>query len=95
MKKKKSQESTSVGAIEKKKVIQKNRLDGMLEAIEKRSDPVKVHQIATEYFKAFRSERGLIEHEKHYIENKLESTSEKLEESYASFLNDTLQKQLK
>lgn len=80
MKKKKSQESTSVGAIEKKKVIQKNRLDGMLEAIEKRSDPVKVHQIATEYFKAFRSERGLIEHEKHYIENKLESTSEELEE---------------
>ena len=80
MKKKKPQENTSAGAIEKKKVIQKNRLDGMLEAIEKRSDPVKVHQIATEYFKAFRSERGLIEHEKYYIENELESKSEKLEE---------------
>ena len=36
----------------------------MLEAIEKRSNPVKVHKIVTEYFKAFRSERGLIEDEK-------------------------------
>ena len=80
MKKKKPQENTSAGAIEKKKVIQKNRLDGMLEAIEKRSDPVKVHQIATEYFKAFRSERGLIEHEKHYIDNELEAKSDELEE---------------
>jgi hypothetical protein len=74
MKKKKPQENTSVEAFEKKKVIQKNRLDGMLEAIEKRSDPVKVHQIATEYFKTFRSERGLIEQEKHY--NTLEPTAE-------------------
>ena len=84
MKKKKSQESTSVGAIEKKKVIQKNRLDGMLEAIEKRSDPVKVHQIATEYFKAFRSERGLIEHERRYKDtgDDLKSKSEELEERY-------------
>jgi len=80
MKKKKPQESTSVGAIEKRKVIQKTRLEGMLEAIEKRSDPVKVHQIATEYFKAFRYERGLIEHEKHHIENDLGSKSEELEE---------------
>jgi hypothetical protein len=82
MKKKKSQESTSAGAIEKRKIIQKNRLEGMLEAIEKRSDPVKVHKIATEYFKAFRSERGLIEHETRYkdTENDLESTTYELEE---------------
>jgi hypothetical protein len=53
----------------------------MLEAIEKRSDPVKVHKIATEYFKAFRSERGLIEDEKLYKETKndLESISEEFE----------------
>jgi hypothetical protein len=53
----------------------------MLEAIEKRSDPVKVHKIATEYFKTFRSERGLIEDEKlnKDTKNDLESTSEELE----------------
>jgi hypothetical protein len=78
MKRKKPLENTFVGAFEKKKVIQKNRLDGMLEAVEKRSDPVKAHKIATEHFKAFRSERGLIEQEKHY--NNLESAREELEE---------------
>ncbi len=41
MKRKKPLENTSVGVFEKKKVIQKTRLDGMLEAIEKRSDPSK------------------------------------------------------
>jgi hypothetical protein len=48
----------------------------MLEAIEKRFDPVKVHKIVTEYFKAFRSERGLIEDEKLHkdTKNDLEST---------------------
>jgi len=53
----------------------------MLEAIEKRSDPVKVHKIATEYFKAFRSERGLIEDEKLHkgTKNDLKSPSEELE----------------
>lgn len=82
MKKKKLQESTSAGAVEKRKVTHKNRLAGMLDAIEKRSDPVKVHQIATEYFKTFRSERGIIEDDKHSkdTENYLESTKKELEE---------------
>lgn len=72
----------SAGAVEKRKVIHKNRLDGMLEAIEKRSDPVKVHKIATEYFKAFRAERGIIEDDKHSkdTENYMESTNEELKE---------------
>jgi len=80
MKKKKPQESTSAEAVEEGKVVKKNRLAGMLEAMEKRSDPMKAHQVATEYFKVFRSERGLpIEEKKSEdIERNLEAKSEEV-----------------
>ena len=49
--------SISAEASEKQK--KKGRLDGMLEAMDKRSDPLSTHRVATEYFSAFRSERNI------------------------------------
>jgi len=53
----------SAEASEKQK--KKGRLDGMLEAMNKRSDPLTTHKVATEYFSSFRSERNILNpHEK-------------------------------
>jgi len=55
---KKKEDNISVEASEKQK--KKGRLDGMLEAMNKRSDPLTTHKVATEYFSSFRSERNIL-----------------------------------
>ncbi len=54
---KKKEDNISAKASEKQK--KKGRLDGMLEAMNKRSDPLTTHKVATEYFRSFRSERNI------------------------------------
>jgi hypothetical protein len=54
---KKKEDNTSAEASDKQK--KKGRLDGMLEAMNKRSDPLTTHKVATEYFSSFRSERNI------------------------------------
>ncbi|MHA2217085.1 MAG: hypothetical protein ACXACY_14190 [Candidatus Hodarchaeales archaeon] len=54
---KKKEDNTSAEASNKQK--KKGRLDGMLEAMNKRSDPLTTHRVATEYFSSFRSERNI------------------------------------
>jgi len=54
---KKKEDNISAEASEKQK--KKGRLDGMLEAMNKRSDPLTTHKVATEYFSSFRSERNI------------------------------------
>lgn len=54
---KKKEDNISAEASEKQK--KKGRLDGMLEAMNKRSDPLTTHKVATEYFRSFRSERNI------------------------------------
>ncbi len=53
---KKKEDNTSVEASKQKK---KGRLDGMIDAMNKRSDPLTTHKVATEYFSSFRSERNI------------------------------------
>jgi len=55
---KKKEDNISAKASEKQK--KKGRLDGMLEAMNKRSDPLTTHKVATEYFSSFRSERNIL-----------------------------------
>lgn len=55
---KKKEDNTSVEVSKKQK--KKGRLDGMLDAMNKRSDPITTHKVATKYFSSFRSERHLI-----------------------------------
>jgi len=55
---KKKEDNISAEASEKQK--KKGRLDGMLEAMNKRSDPLTTHKVATEYFRSFRSERNIL-----------------------------------
>ena len=55
---KKKEDNISAEASEKQK--KKGRLDGMLEAMNKRSDPLTTHKVATEYFSSFRSERNIL-----------------------------------
>jgi len=55
---KKKEDNISAEASEKQK--KKGRLDGMLEAMNKRSDPLTTHKVATEYFTSFRSERNIL-----------------------------------
>jgi hypothetical protein len=59
MKKKGRKEDNTSVEKSKKQSAKKNRLAGMLESMENRSDPVSTHKIATEYFKTFRVEREL------------------------------------
>ncbi len=54
---KKKEDSTSAEASNKQK--KKGRLDGMLDAMNKRSDPLSTHKVATDYFSSFRSERNI------------------------------------
>lgn len=54
---KKKEDNILAEASEKQK--KKGRLDGMLEAMNKRSDPLTTHKVATEYFRSFRSERNI------------------------------------
>lgn len=54
---KKKEDNISAEASEKQK--KKGRLDGMLEAMNKRSDPLTTHKVATEYFRSFRTERNI------------------------------------
>ncbi len=54
---KKKEGSISVEASNKQK--KKGRLDGMLDAMNKRSDPLTTHKVATEYFSSFRTERNI------------------------------------
>ncbi len=56
---KKKEDNISAEASEKQK--KKGRLDGMLEAMNKRSDPLTTHKVATEYFSSFRSERNIFD----------------------------------
>jgi len=55
---KKKEDNISAEASEKQK--KKGRLDGMLEAMNKRSDPLTTHKVATEYFSSFRAERNIL-----------------------------------
>jgi len=55
---KNKEDNISAEASEKQK--KKGRLDGMLEAMNKRSDPLTTHKVATEYFSSFRSERNIL-----------------------------------
>jgi len=59
---KKKEDNISAEASEKQK--KKGRLDGMLEAMNKRSDPLTTHKVATEYFNSFRSERNILNPQK-------------------------------
>jgi hypothetical protein len=59
---KKKEDNISVEASEKQK--KKGRLDGMLEAMNKRSDPITTHKVATEYFSSFREERNILNPQK-------------------------------
>ncbi len=54
---KKKADNTSVEVSSKQK--KKGRLDGMLESMNKRSDPLTTHKVATKYFSSFRSERNI------------------------------------
>jgi len=54
---KKKEDNISAEVSENQK--KKGRLDGMLEAMNKRSDPLTTHRVATEYFSSFRSERNI------------------------------------
>ena len=67
---KKKEDNISAEASEKQK--KKGRLDGMLEAMNKRSDPLTTHKVATEYFSSFRSERNILN-----PQNKEQSTPNK------------------
>lgn len=55
---KKKEDNTSVEVSKKQR--KKGRLDGMLDAMNKRSDPLTTHKVATKYFSTFRSERHLL-----------------------------------
>ena len=59
---KKKEDNISAEASEKQK--KKGRLDGMLEAMNKRSDPLTTHKVATEYFSSFREERNILNPQK-------------------------------
>ena len=59
---KKKEDNISAEASEKQK--KKGRLDGMLEAMNKRSDPITTHKVATEYFSSFREERNILNPQK-------------------------------
>jgi len=67
---KNKEDNISAEASEKQK--KKGRLDGMLEAMNKRSDPLTTHKVATEYFSSFRSERNILN-----PQNKEQSTPNK------------------
>lgn len=54
---KEKDDNTSVESSERKKKIK--RLDGMLESMNSRSDPVSTHRIATEYFQSFKIQRNI------------------------------------
>lgn len=54
---KKKDVNISAGSSEKKKKIK--RLDGMLESMNSRSDPISTHRIATEYFQSFKVQRNI------------------------------------
>lgn len=54
---KEKDDNISVETPEKKK--KSKRLDGMLESMNKRSDPVSTHRIATEYFQSFKVQRNI------------------------------------
>lgn len=56
---KEKDDNTSVESSERKKKIK--RLDGMLESMNSRSDPVSTHRIATEYFQSFKIQRNIKE----------------------------------
>ena len=59
---KNKEDNISAEASEKQK--KKGRLDGMLEAMNKRSDPLTTHKVATEYFSSFRAERNILNPQK-------------------------------
>lgn len=67
---KNKEDNISAEASEKQK--KKGRLDGMLEAMNKRSDPLTTHKVATEYFSSFRAERNILN-----PQNKEQSTPNK------------------
>ena len=56
---KEKDDNTSVESSERKK--RTKRLDGMLESMNSRSDPVSTHRIATEYFQSFKIQRNIKE----------------------------------
>lgn len=51
--------SSSAESPEKKKRVK--RLDGILESMNSRSDPISTHRIATEYFQSFKIQRNIKE----------------------------------
>ena len=57
--KKTKAEDTSSGTPKKKKPENKGRLFSMLESMQKRSNPVNAHKVATKYFDDFRRERSI------------------------------------
>ena len=56
---KEKDDTTSVESSEGKKKVK--RLDGMLESMNSRSDPLSTHRIATEYFQTFKAQRNINE----------------------------------
>ena len=59
MKKNRKMEGSTLEETPKKQSGKKNRLSGMLESMENRSNPISIHKIATDYFQEFRREREL------------------------------------
>lgn len=59
----KNKEETTLAEASDKQMKKKGRLDGMLESMDKRSDPVTTHRVATEYFQSFRDQRNINKYE--------------------------------
>jgi len=57
--KKTKEEHTLARTPKKKKSANKGRLSSMLESMQKRSNPVNAHKVATKYFDDFRKERSI------------------------------------
>jgi len=60
----KNKEETTLAEASKKQKKKKSRLDGMLESMDKRSDPITTHKVATEYFQTFRDQRNINKYKK-------------------------------
>ncbi len=60
----KNKEETTLAEASDKQMKKKGRLDGMLESMDKRSDPVTTHRVATEYFQSFRDQRNINKYKK-------------------------------
>jgi len=87
---KEKDENTSVESSERKK--RTKRLDGMLESMNSRSDPVSTHRIATEYFQSFKIQRNIKEDSPNILHSTAVTTAVTTAQPTADGINNNVPK---